>query len=85
MQDNKLVAFAQTGRNHQSNRLDPFGPTGFSVGPTTAINESEGATTEQRAWGWVWKGEWNSIVNNTLFFEVRIGQFGANRPQKPAW
>ena len=25
-QDNKLVAFAQAGRNHQSNRLDPFGP-----------------------------------------------------------
>ena len=82
-QDNKLVVFAQAGRNHQANRLDPFGPTGFSVGPTTAINESEGATTEQRAWGWVWKGEWNSVVNNTLFFEVRIGQFGANRPQKP--
>ena len=34
-QDNKLVAFGQAGRNHQPNRLDPFGPTGFSVSPTT--------------------------------------------------
>ena len=28
-QNNKLVAFGQTGRNHQPNRLDPFGPTGL--------------------------------------------------------
>jgi hypothetical protein len=82
-QDNKLVGFAQTGRNHQSNRLDPFGPTGFGVSAATAINESEDATTEQRAQGWVWKGEWNSIINDTVFFEVRVGQFGANRPQRP--
>ncbi len=82
-QDNKLVAFAQAGRNHQSNRLDPFGPAGSGVGPMTAINESEESTTEQLAQGWVWKGEWNSIINDTVFFEVRVGQFGANRPQKP--
>ena len=31
----------------------------------------------------MWKGEWNSVVNDTLFFEMRVGQFGANRPQKP--
>ena len=30
---NKLVAFGQAGRNHQPNRLDPFGPTGFGLGP----------------------------------------------------
>jgi hypothetical protein len=82
-QRNKLVAFGQAGRNHQPDRLDPFGPTGFGVGPATAINESEASTTEQLAWGWVWKGEWNSVINDRLFFEVRAGQFGANRPQKP--
>ena len=82
-QNNKLVAFGQAGRNHQPNRLDPFGPTGFGVGPATAINESEESTTEQLAAGWVWKGEWNSVINDTLFFEVRVGEFGANRPQKP--
>ncbi len=82
-QRNKLVAFAQTGRNHQPNRLDPFGPTNSGVGPATAINESEESTTEQLAWGWVWKGEWNSVINDTLFLEARVGQFGANRPQRP--
>jgi hypothetical protein len=82
-QNNTLVGFGQAGRNYQPNRLDPFGPTGFSIGPATAINESEESTTEQLAWGWVWKGEWNSIINDTVFLEVRVGQFGANRPQKP--
>ena len=82
-QNNKLVAFGQTGRNHQPNRLDPFGPTGFSVTPTTGINESEEATTDQLAAGRVWKTEWNSVVNDTLFFEMRVGEFAANRRQEP--
>ncbi len=82
-QRNKLVAFGQAGRNYQPNRLDPFGPTGSGVGPATAINESEESTTEQLAWGWVWKGEWNSVINDRFFFEGRVGQFGANRPQRP--
>jgi hypothetical protein len=80
---NKLVAFGQAGRNHQPNRLDPFGPIGSGVGPATAINESEESTVEQLAWGWVWKGEWNSVINDRLFLEARVGQFGANRPQRP--
>ena len=31
-------------------------------------------------WGWVWKGEWNSVINDQTFFEVRAGQFGYNWP-----
>jgi hypothetical protein len=81
--DTKLITFAQAGRNHQANRLDPFGPTGSGLSPTTAINESEEATTKQVAWGWVWKGEWNSVINDALFLEARVGQFGADRPQTP--
>ena len=80
---NKVVAFGQGGRNHQPNRLDPFGPSGSGVGPATAINESAESTTEQLARGWVWKGEWNSVINDRVFLEVRAGQFGANRPQTP--
>lgn len=82
-QDDKFVAFAQVGRNHQAHRLDPFGPADYGLSPTTAINESEEAATEQLAWGWVWKGEWNSVINDTVFIEVILGQFGANRPEKP--
>jgi outer membrane receptor protein involved in Fe transport len=79
-QNNRFVAYGQAGRNHQPNRLDPSGLTGLSA--TTAINESE-STTEQLAWGWVWKGDWNSVINDRAFLEIRAGQFGANRPEKP--
>jgi hypothetical protein len=79
--NNKLVAYGQMGRNHEPNRLDTSGLTGLSA--TTAIYESEDATAEQLARGWIWKGEWNSIINDQMFFEIRAGQFGANRSQKP--
>jgi Carboxypeptidase regulatory-like domain/TonB dependent receptor-like, beta-barrel len=79
-QNNRFVAYGQAGRNHQPNRLDPSGLTGLSA--TTAINESE-STTEQLAWGWVWKGDWNSVIHDKAFLEIRAGQFGANRHEKP--
>jgi hypothetical protein len=79
----KIVVFGQVGRNYQPNRLDPVGPAGSTVAAATAINESEDSTIEQLAWGRVWKGEWNSVVGNALLFEVRVGQFGANRAQEP--
>ena len=41
------------------------------------------ATTNHLAWGWVWKGEWNSVVRDNLLFEVRAGQFGADRSETP--
>jgi len=82
-QQHKLVAFLQAGRNHQPNRLDPFGPAGSGVGPATAIHESEESTTTQRARGRVWKGEWNSVIEDTWFLEARVGQFAARRPQTP--
>ena len=78
--NNRLVAYVQAGRNHQPNRLDASGLTGLSA--TTAINESE-STTEQLAWGWVWKGDWSSVINDKAFLEIRAGQFGATRSEKP--
>jgi hypothetical protein len=81
--NNTLVAFGQGGTNHQPNRLDPFGPVGGGLNATTAINPSEESTTEQRGRGWIWKGEWNSVINNHALFEVRLGEFGADRPERP--
>jgi hypothetical protein len=80
---NRLVAFGQAGRNHQPNRLDPFGPAGSGVGPAAAINESDASTLEQLAWGRVGKVEWNSVIKDIRFVEMRVGQFGADRPQTP--
>jgi hypothetical protein len=79
----QLVAFGHGGRNHQPTRLDPFGPAGSGLTAATAINESDESTTEQLARGWIWKGEWNRVIRDNALFEVRAGEFGANRPQTP--
>ena len=80
---NRLVLFAHAGRNYQRTRLDPFGPAGSGLTAATAINESDESTSEQVAWGWVWKGEWNGVIGDNALFELRAGEFGADRPEKP--
>lgn len=81
--NNKVVAFAQAGRNRQPNRLDPFGPKGGNLTATTAIQLSEDSTANQRNAGWVWKGEWTSVVDARFLFELRAGQFGADQAWAP--
>lgn len=76
--NNKLVAYAQAGRKHQPLRQDSF-----LLGNTTGINIREDSTWEQLYWGWVWKGEWNSVINDRMFVEMRGGQFGYNWPNHP--
>lgn len=76
--NNKLIAYAQAGRKHQPLRQDSF-----LLGNTVGINVNEDSTWEQLYWGWVWKGEWNAVVNDQTFFEVRAGQFGYNWPNHP--
>ena len=76
--NNKLIAYAQAGRKHQPLRQDSF-----LLGNTTGINIREDSTWEQLYWGWVWKGEWNSVINDRTFVEVRSGQFGYNWPNHP--
>ena len=79
-----IIGFAQGGRNHQPNRLDPFGPAGGEVlNSTTAIYDSEDATSSQRGSGIVWKAEWNGTFGDGLFVEARAGQFDARRPLIP--
>jgi len=79
----RAVVFGQAGRNHQPNRLDPFGPAGGGLTAATAINESEESTTEQLGRGWIWKGEWNGVIGNNALFEVRAAEFGSDRTEKP--
>ena len=57
--NNKLIAYAQAGRKHQPLRQDSF-----LLGNTVGINVNEDSTWEQLYWGWVFKGEWNSVVND---------------------
>jgi hypothetical protein len=76
--NHKLIAYAQAGRKHQPLRQDSF-----LLGNTVGINVAEDSTWEQLYWGWVFKGEWNAVINDATFFEVRAGQFGYNWPNHP--
>jgi len=75
---NKLVVFGQGGRNHQPNLLG-----GFTVGTTAALSLAEESTSQLRAAGWIWKAEWDSIINQRVFFDIRVGEFGTDRPETP--
>ena len=50
---------------------------------TSPINPTEGSTQNQRHWAWVYKAEWNKVLSDTMFAEVRGGQFGYNWPLVP--
>ena len=81
--NHKLVVFAQVGRNQQPNQLDPFGPVGGTLSATTAFHESDQSTLAQLSWGWIGKTDWTAVINENALFEIRVGQFGANRSQTP--
>ena len=78
-----LVFYGQRGLNHQPNRLDPFAPAGSDLSAVTAINETSDSTTDQRNTAWLWKGEWNGTVRDSMVFEVRAGQFGWDQDWTP--
>jgi len=78
----KLTAFAQFSRDHQPDRLDPFGPIGGTLSATTATNDSD-TTTDQRIRGVVWKADWNAFVGKALIFQALVGQFRTNRTDQP--
>jgi len=69
-QNNKLVGYAGGGRKTQPNRLDTF-----RINATVARHESADSTWQQLYWGHTYKGEWNSVLSDSLFFETRAGQF----------
>ena len=78
-----LVFYGQRGLNHQPNRLDPFAPAGSDLSALTAINETSDSTVNQRNAAWLWKGEWNAAVRDSMVFQLRGGQFGWEQDWTP--
>jgi hypothetical protein len=78
-----LIFYGQFGLNHQPYRLDPFGPSGSDLSAVTAFNETLGSTVDQRNGSWLWKGEWNGIVTDSMVFEVRAGGWGTDSDWTP--
>jgi hypothetical protein len=60
----------------QPTRLD-------SYRASSPINPTEGSTQNQRHWAWVYKGEFNQVLSDSAFAELRGGQFGYNWPLLP--
>jgi hypothetical protein len=68
--NNKLVGYGTWGKKTQPNRLDTF-----LVAATAAIHPSADSTWNQAYWAHTYKGGWDSVINDRMFFEIRGGQF----------
>ena len=74
--NNKVIGSMMRTLKIQPTRLD-------ATRITSPINPTEGSTQNQRHWAWVYKGEWNKVLSDSTFTEVRGGQFGYNWPLVP--
>jgi hypothetical protein len=70
-QNNKLIGYTQPSQKKQPQRFDSF-----LLGVDTGINTSEATTWNQNFWAWVHKAEWNTVISDRAFAEVRGGQYG---------
>ncbi len=68
--NNKLIGYGQWGLKSQPNRMDSF-----LIPATVAIHNSADSTWNQHYWAHTYKAEWDSVLNDAMFFEVRGGQF----------
>jgi hypothetical protein len=74
--NNKIIGSFMRTLKIQPTRLD-------ARRANNPINLTEGSTQGQRHWAWVYKAEWNKVISDTTFGEVRGGQFGYNWPLVP--
>lgn len=70
-QNNKFIGYSQPSQKKQPQRFDSF-----LLGVDTGINTSEATTWNQNFWAWVHKAEWNGVLSDNTFAEVRVGQYG---------
>jgi hypothetical protein len=70
-QNNKIIGYTQPSQKKQPQRFDSF-----LLGVDTGINTSEGTTWNQNFWAWVHKVEWNGVLSDRAFAEIRGGQYG---------
>lgn len=75
--NNKLIGYGMWGQKYQPNRLDTF-----LIGSGSAIHNSADSTLIQQYWGHTYKAEWDTVISDKMFFEVRGGQFGYDWPYR---
>ena len=69
--NHKLIGYTQPSQKKQPQRFDSF-----LLGVDTGINTSEATTWNQNFWAWVHKAEWNGVLSDNAFAEIRGGQYG---------
>jgi hypothetical protein len=69
--NNKLIGYTQPSQKKQPERFDSW-----LLGVDTGINSTEATTWSQNFWAWVHKAEWNGVINDNSFAEIRGGQYG---------
>jgi outer membrane receptor protein involved in Fe transport len=73
-QNNKLIGYWQFNAKQQPDRLDRF-----QLNALNAIHLSDDSQFKQYQGNFVRKGEFNSVINDDIFFELRAGQWGYRR------
>ena len=69
--NNKLIGYTQPSQKKQPQRFDSW-----LLGVDTGINSTESTTWNQNFWAWVHKAEWNGVISDNSFAEIRGGQYG---------
>jgi hypothetical protein len=73
-QNNKFIGYYQLNTKRQPDRLDRF-----QLNATSAIHPNDDSQFKQYQGNFVWKGEFNSVISDAMFFEMRAGQWGYYR------
>ena len=68
--NNKFIFYTQPSQKKQPQRFDSF-----LLAVDAGLNTAE-STWNQNFWAWVHKGEWNGVINDNAFVEIRGGQYG---------
>ena len=72
-QNNKIIGYYQWNTKEQPNRLDRF-----PLDATSAIHLTADAQFAQHYWPRMSKVEFNSVLSDAMYFEIRAGQWGYN-------
>jgi hypothetical protein len=70
-QNNKFIGYYQHNSKRQPDRLDRF-----QLSATNAIHPDDDSQFKQYQGNFVWKTEYNSVLSDAMFLEVRAGQWG---------
>jgi len=73
-QNNKIIGYWQFNAKRQPDRLDRF-----QLNATSAIHLNDDSQFKQYQGNFVRKGEYNSVISDAMFLELRAGQWGYYR------